>query len=187
MQLFIKNMVCQRCIMAVQNEAEKLGIKIRSIRLGELETEEDIVPGDILNQLDRSLNKLGFERIEDKNVRTIEKVKKIIIENIHHTPDVVNSNWSDLITSQIPQNYNYISNLFSALEGITLEQYIIRQKVEKVKELLHYEELTLDEIAYKMNYNSASYLSNLFKKVTGMTPGQFRKLLHKNRKSLDKL
>lgn len=180
-------MVCQRCIMAVKDAAENLGIKVRSIRLGELQTEQDVISGEILDQLDQSLQKLGFERIEDKNVRTIEQVKKIIIENIHHNPDVINSNWSDLITSQIPQTYNYISNLFSALEGITLEQYIIRNKVEKVKELLLYEELTLDEIAYKMNYNSASYLSNLFKKVTGMTPGQFRKLVHKNRKSLDKL
>ena len=187
MIIFIKNMVCQRCITAVKAEAEKLGIGVRNIQLGELETNEDHVDPKILEVFDKNIEALGFERFDDKKNRIIQKVKSIVIENLHQNDGEYNHNWSELIASRIEYEYNYISGLFSSLEGITLEQYIIRQKVEKVKELLFYDELPLKEIAWKLGYNSPAYLSNQFKKITGMTPGQFRNQLNKKRKPLDQL
>jgi len=187
MIIFIKNMVCQRCIMAVKDEAKKLGIRVKNIRLGELQTEDDQIQPEVLQVFDKNLEAIGFERFDDKKSRIIEKVKSIVIENLHHNDGKINHNYSELIDSQIPHEYNYISNIFSSFEGITLEQYIIRQKIEKVKELIFYNELSLKEIAWKLGYNSAAYLSNQFKKVTGMTPGQFRKQLNKKRKPLDQM
>jgi AraC-like DNA-binding protein len=187
MIIFIKNMVCQRCITAVKAEAEKLGIGVRNIQLGELETTEEIIDQNTLETFDKNIEALGFERFDDKKGRIIEKVKSIVIKNLHHNDGEINHNYSELIDSQIPYEYNYISNIFSSFEGITLEQYIIRQKIEKVKELLFYDELSLKEIAWKLGYNSSAYLSNQFKKVTGMTPGQFRKQLNKKRKPLDQM
>jgi AraC-like DNA-binding protein len=186
-RLFIKNMVCQRCIMAVRAEAEKLGISVQRIHLGELETGEEPIDPQTLEKFDQNIAALGFERFDDKKSRIIEKVKKVVIENLHHNDEQAERNWSALIASQVNYEYNYISNLFSSFEGITLEQYIIRQKVEKVKELLFYDEMPLKEIAWKLGYSSTAYLTNQFKKVTGMTPGQFRNLLSKDRKPLDKL
>lgn len=187
MILFIKNMVCQRCITAVKAEAEKLGIRVKNIRLGELETEDDQIEPEVMQVFDKNIEVIGFERFDDKKSRIIEKVKSIVIENLHHNDGEINHNYSELIDSQISHEYNYISNIFSSFEGITLEQYIIRQKIEKVKELLFYDELPLKEIAWKLGYNSAAYLSNQFKKITGMTPGQFRKQLNKKRKPLDQM
>jgi len=180
-------MVCQRCILAVRAEVEKLGIMVKDIRLGELETEEDSIEPEVLKVFDQKIEAIGFERFDDKKSRIIEKVKSIVIENLHHNDGEINHNYSELIDSQIPYEYNYISNTFSSFEGITIEQYIIRQKIEKVKELLFYDELPLKEIAWKLGYNSAAYLSNQFKKITGMTPGQFRKQLNKKRKPLDNM
>ncbi len=187
MKLFIKNMVCRRCIMAVQSEAEKLGIEVKTISLGELETVQEEVDADVLQRFDEQLRAMGFERFDDRRSRLIQTVKSLVIEKIHHSDEEMTQNWSGWLSSRLPYEYNYISKLFSSAEGITLEQFIIRQKVEKVKELLLYEELTLDEIAWKLGYSSAAYLSNQFKKVTGMTPGQFRSLLNKDRKPLDKI
>lgn len=188
MHLYIKNMVCQRCIMAVRAEAEKLGITPIDIQLGEMTIHQPSVKPDTLDTLKNSLHKLGFEIIDDKRSRLVERVKTIVIERIHHTADgEARNNWSDLIASGLHYEYNYISNLFSSVEGITIEQFIIRQKIEKVKELLFYDELTLSEIAYRMGYSSGAYLTNQFKKVTGMTPGLFRKLHNKKRNALDQL
>ena len=188
MHLYIKNMVCQRCITAVRVEAEKLGITPIDIQLGEITIHQPSVKPDTLEALKNSLYKLGFEIIDDKRSRLVERVKTIVIERIHHTADgEVHNNWSDLIANDLHYEYNYISNLYSSIEGITIEQFIIRQKIEKVKELLFYDEHTLSEIAYRMGYSSAAYLTNQFKKITGMTPGQFRKLLIKNRNAIDQL
>jgi AraC-like DNA-binding protein len=187
MKLIIKNMVCQRCIIAVKTEAEKLGIRKMDITLGQLHIHDPQVSNETLNTMKSALYKLGFEIIDDKRSRLIERVKTIVIENIHHNDTELRNNWSEMITKELHYEYNYISNLFSSIEGITIEQFVIRQKIEKVKELLFYDELTLSEIAYRMGYSSAAYLTNQFKKITGMTPGQFRKLLDKNRKPIDKL
>ncbi len=187
MHLYIKNMVCQRCIQAVKAEAEKLGIHNADISLGQIQFPEFQTDARIVDTLKSALCNLGFEIIDNKKSRLIEQVKTLVIEKIHHHDGEITNNWSELIAAEVHYEYNYISNLFSSMEGITLEQFIIRQKIEKVKELLFYDELTLSEIAYRMGYSSAAYITNQFKKITGMTPGQFRKLLDKNRKPIDNL
>ena len=187
MQLFIKNMVCQRCILAVKAEAEKLGIYNADISLGQMKFHEAEPEAQVMEKLKSALRNLGFEIIDDKKGRLIERVKNIVIEKIHHSKDEIRYNWSEIIATELQYEYNYISNLFSSVEGITIEQYIIRQKVEKVKELLFYGELTLSEISYRLGYSSAAYLTNQFKKVTGMTPGTFRNKQTQNRKPIDNL
>ena len=187
MHLYIKNMVCQRCIQAVKAEAEKLGIHNADITLGQMQFADKQPEVQALETLKSALCNLGFEIIDDKKSRLIERVKTLVIEKIHHNDGELNNNWTELITAELHYEYNYISNLYSSIEGITIEQFIIRQKIEKVKELLFYDEHTLSEIAYRMGYSSAAYLTNQFKKITGMTPGQFRKLLIKNRNAIDQL
>jgi len=180
-------MVCDRCIMAVKAEAEKASMNLAYIKLGEIGLTEESLPAETLATFDNTLLALGFERIDNKRSRIIEKVKNIIVLNIHHSEGDIKNNWSDLITGELHYEYNYISNQFSSLVGVTIEQFIIRQKIEKIKELLFYGEMNLNEIAWKMNYSSTAYLSSQFKKVTGMTPGRFRKLMDKKRISLDNL
>lgn len=187
MKLIIKNMVCHRCILAVTAEARKLGLHPVSVNLGELMIAEEQISDTELARFDKALQELGFERIDDSRSRIIEKIKNVVVDRVHQHEEGIRTTWSDLISSELHYDYNYLSNLFSSVEGITLEQYIIRQKIEKVKELLLYDELSLGEIAWKMGYNSAAYLSNQFKKVTGFTPGQFKKLIDKGRTPLDKL
>lgn len=187
MKIYIKNMVCQRCILAVQKAAENCGLQIKSITLGEIELNELSVDDEKINCFEKVIHSIGFERIDDKRSRIIEKIKAFVIEKIHHSDREQNLNWSKLIARLVNYEYNYISNLFSSTEGITIEQFIIRQKIEKVKELLFYNELTLAEIAYRLGYSSPAYLTNQFKKITGMTPGQFRKLHYKNRNPIDQL
>lgn len=180
-------MVCQRCINAVQQSAVLAGINIREIRLGELITEEAELSAAQLEKFDSILINLGFERFEDKKTRLVETVKMLVIEQVHHKKDELRLNWSKLISDKLNFEYNYISNVFSATEGITIEQFIIRQKIEKIREMLSYDEYSLSEIAYRLGYSSPSYLTNQFKKYTGMTPRQYTKLIKKNRNSLDQL
>lgn len=182
--LFIKNMVCNRCIMVVQNEVEKLGLDINSIKLGEVEFDKTLTEED-KNKLNEALVLLGFELIDDKKSRIIEKIKNIIIEVVHHQDSDNKTNLSDVLSSQLHQDYNYLSNLFSEVEGTTIEKYFIAQKIEKVKELLVYDELSLSEIAFRLNYSSVAYLSNQFKKVTGLTPSHFKQIKEDKRKPLD--
>lgn len=184
--LFIKNMVCNRCIMVVQHELEKSGLNLKSIRLGEVvltrepSTEERF-------KLEKALLNLGFEIIDDKRNRTAEKIKNIIIDLVHHQNNGLKSNLSDILSDKLQHDYNYLSNLFSEVEGTTIEKYFIAQKIEKVKELLVYDELSLSEIAFYLNYSSVGYLSNQFKKLTGLTPSNFKQLGDDKRKPLDKV
>ncbi|MGN6341171.1 MAG: helix-turn-helix domain-containing protein [Ginsengibacter sp.] len=184
--LFIKNMVCNRCIMVVQNELDKLGIDVKNIKLGEVTIAEKLSPGEKEN-LEKALVPLGFEVIDEKKSRIIEKIKNIIIDLVHHQDNGLTSNLSDVLRSQLHHDYNYLSNLFSEVEGITIEKYFIAQKIEKVKELLVYDELSLSEIAFRLNYSSVAYLSNQFKKVTGLTPSHFRQIGEDKRKPLDEV
>lgn len=184
--LYIKNMVCNRCIMVVQNELEKLGLDVKSIRLGEVILEEDL-SGEKKAALDKTLTSLGFERIDDKKSRTIEQIKNIIINLIHYQDNDSRKNLSDLLSDKLHQDYHYLSNLFSEVEGVTIEKYFIAQKIEKVKELLVYDELSLSEIAFRLNYSSVAYLSNQFKKVTGLTPTHFKLIKEDKRKPLDQV
>jgi AraC family transcriptional regulator len=187
--LYIKNMVCDRCKLVVRQELEKLGLPPVKITLGEV-TLPGPVDTAVLKKFDDGLRALGFERIDDRKARLIESIKSKIIEIIHYgNPGDRKFNWSDILAESLHYEYNYLSNLFSSVEGITLEQYIIRQKIEKVKELLFYDELNLSEIAHKLGYSSVAHLSGQFKKVTGFTPSELKKSreIEQSRKSLDNI
>jgi AraC family transcriptional regulator len=186
--LYIKNMVCNRCITAVEQELERQGLHPKKISLGEAVIEESELSEDEERKLDTALVNLGFERIDDRKGRLIEAIKNKVIQKIHHTDKInLKFNWSSILSEDLHYEYNYLSNLFSSVEGITLEQYIIRQKIEKVKELLFYDELNLSEIAYRLGYSSVAHLSAQFKKVTGLTPSELKKSrgIDQNRKPLD--
>lgn len=190
MVLYIKNMVCDRCKMVVSQELEKLGLHPLKVTLGEVTLQEDSLSDEIQDRLDTSLVNLGFERIDDRKARLIEAIKSKIIEMIHYSDRLDRKfNWSDVLSQEMHYEYNYLSNLFSSVEGITLEQYIIRQKIERVKELLFYDELNLSEIADKLGYSSVAHLSGQFKKITGLTPSQMKnsREIDQNRKPLDNL
>ncbi len=186
MKLYIKNMVCNRCIMAVKNELEKFGHQSLNITLGEVQLSNEMTDSekDIFGE---RLKTLGFEMIDDKKSRIIGQIKSSIIEVVHHHNDGLKSNLSDYLSNRLHHDYTYLSNLFSETEGITIEKYFITQKIEKVKELLVYDELSLSEIATKMNYSSVAYLSNQFKKVTGLTPTYFKNIKENKRRPLDEL
>lgn len=184
--LFIKNMVCSRCIMVVQNELDKLGLNVKSVKLGEVALAEEPTSKQ-KDALTEVLDALGFEVIDDKKSRIIEKIKNIIIDLVHYQDNDTKINLSDVLSDKLHHDYNYLSNLFSEVEGTTIEKYFIAQKVEKVKELLVYDELSLSEIADRLNYSSVAYLSNQFKKVTGLTPSHFKQIKEDKRKPLDKV
>gem|GEM_PF-17367 len=184
--LFIKNMVCNRCIMVVQNELDKLDLSAISIKLGEIVFGKELTP-EQKKKLGEALSALGFQVIDDKKSRIIEKIKNTIIELVHHQDNEAKTNLSDILSATLHHDYNYLSNLFSEVEGTTIEKYFIAQKIERVKELLVYDELSLSEIAFQLNYSSVAYLSNQFKKTTGLTPRHFKQIKEEKRKPLDKV
>jgi AraC-like DNA-binding protein len=184
--IFIKNMVCNRCIMVVQSELEKLGLKVVDIKLGEVSVENELT-AEQKNQLEKKLSSFGFEVIDDKKARIIEKIKNVIINLVHYQDNDIKTNLSEVLSKELHQDYNYLSHLFSEVEGTTIEKYFIAQKIEKVKELLVYDELSLSEIAFRLNYSSVAYLSNQFKKTTGLTPSYFKQIREKKRKPLDEV
>lgn len=184
--LYIKNMVCNRCIMVVQNELDKLGFDVKNIKLGEATLDKELTNEEKI-KISEVLKSLGFEVIDDKKSRTIEQIKQIIINLVHHLDNDIKTNLSDILSNQLHHEYNYLSNLFSQVEGKTIEKYFIAQKIEKVKELLVYDELSLSEIAHRLNYSSVAYLSNQFKKVTSLTPSHFKQIKDNKRKPLDKI
>jgi len=186
MRLYVKNMVCNRCIMVVKNEFEKLGYAPLAVQLGEVEIKEELSSAQI-TEIDNRLKEFGFELIDNTKSRIIEKIKTSIVQLIHHSNEDVKVNYSQYIESQLNKDYVYLSGLFSEVEGTTIEKYIIHQKIEKVKELLVYDELTLSEIAYQMGYSNVAYLSSQFKKVTGLTPSHFKQVKENKRKPLDKV
>ena len=186
MHLYIKNMVCNRCILVVKQELEKLHIESCNVTLGEVETNDDLSPSQI-DELRNNLAAVGFELLDNGRQQLIEKIKNIIIKQVHHTDEENRYNYSEILSKTLHKDYSYLSGLFSEVEGITIEKYIINQKIEKVKELIIYDELNLSEIAYKLGYSSVAHLSNQFKKVTGLTPSHFKQVGHNKRKPLDKI
>ena len=186
--LFIKNMVCPRCIKVVQEELEKLGVEIKSIILGEVETKQskDQLPLDKISSL---LYNNGFELLEDNRSIIIEQIKTEIISAIqqYEKVELDKINYSTLLSEKLKKDYPYLSSLFSKTEGITIEHFIILQRIEKAKELLKYGELTLSEISYQLGYSSVQHLSRQFKKVTGLTASQFKSNLSNIRKPLDQV
>ena len=185
-KLYIKNMVCDRCKMAVQSELNAVGIKYNQITLGEV-TVTDLPSDAQVKQFQTRIEKLGFELIEDKTARTISAIKNAVIEYVHGKTGKQPLKFSAFATEKLKKDYNYLSNLFSAFEGKTIEQFIILQKIERAKEFLVYDELTLSEIAYALGYSSVQHLSTQFKKVTGLTPSHFKQIGEKRRKSLDQI
>lgn len=185
--LHIKNMVCNRCIKAVNDELVSLGFTIQSIELGEVVLKKE-VDNDDTDRIRKALEENGFELITDNKSWIISQIKTLIIEYIHYDkekPDHVN--FSDFLSSELNHDYSYLSHLFSMVEGKTIEKYMILQKIEKVKELLVYDELTLNEISYKLGYSSAAHLSRQFKSVTGLTPSHYKKVREEKRRPLDQL
>ena len=185
--LHIKNMVCNRCIWAVQRELKKLGLIPLNVVLGTAIV-EGLIEESTLKEIDQSLHEIGFELIDDKKSRLVESIKTEVISYIHYDPELIGKlNFSDYLSEKLGYDYSYLSSLFSSVEGLTIEKYIILQRIEKVKELLIYDELALKEIAYQMGYSSVQHLSNQFKKVTGLTPSFFKKIKENKRRPLDEV
>ena len=179
-------MVCNRCKMVVKSEIEKFGLHPSSVELGEVEITEELSEQK-KNQLNEQLLLFGFALMDDKKIRIIEKVKNLIVDLVQNKNSQLKTNLSDYLSSELHHDYTYITNLFTQVEGTTIEQYFITQKIERVKELLVYDELSLSEIAYQLNYSSVSHLSKQFKKVTGLTPSHFKQLKENKRKPLEEL
>ena len=180
-------MVCNRCKMVVRSVFEKLGLQVVHTGLGEVEIAETRLDKEQLSGLSAELKTVGFELIDNKQSKLIEQIKTIIIDSVHHNDDPPKEKYSELLSRHLHYDYSYLSHLFSQVEGITIELYIISQKIEKVKEMLVYDELSLSQIAFQMGYSSTAHLSSQFKKQTGVTPSQFRQMRLQGRKGLDEI
>lgn len=186
MKLHIRNMVCNRCKMVVTAELEKMGYHPTEVELGEVVLERDISDTEKA-KINDHLQAFGFEVIDDRRSQLIEKIKTLIVALVHERSNELNTNLSDYLSNALHHDYSYLTNLFSEVEGSTNEKYYIAQRIERVKELLVYDELTLSEIAYQLNYSSVAHLSNQFKKVTGLTPSHFKQIRADRRKPLDEV
>lgn len=186
MKLYIKNMVCIRCKMVVKDELTKLGLHYTSVELGEAEIIEEIGPA-LREAIKIALLKSGLELMTDKRSVLIQKIKNVIIDLVHYSEQPLAINLSVFLSQELNHDYTYLANLFSEVQGTTIEQFFIGHKIERVKELLVYNELNLTEIAALMHYSSVGHLSAQFKKVTGLTPSYFRQLKDKRRSMLDEL
>jgi len=186
MKLYIKNMVCSRCKMVVKSELEKLGLRPLAVDLGEVEISADL-EGYQRQDVHAALQKFGFALLDDKKSVIIERVKNLIVDLVQNKNNQLKTNLSDYLSRELNHDYTYITNLFTQAEGTTIEQYFIAQKIERVKELLVYDEMSLSEISYQLNYSSVSHLSKQFKKVTGLTPSQYKQLKEKKRNPLEEL
>ncbi len=185
--LSIKNMVCARCIKTVTGIFSEIAGPLKSVRLGVVETENELT-ADQEKKIRAALAAEGFEWLDDQKVKLVEQIKREIISLVHYGElDAMKQNLSDYLSARLYKDYHYLSNLFSSVENTTIEQYFILQKIEKVKEWLVYDEFTLNEMAFKLGYSSVAHLSSQFKKVTGFTPTQFKKLKDHSRKPLDRL
>jgi AraC-like DNA-binding protein len=179
-------MVSLRCKMVVKDELRKLGISYSNISLGQVELAEEINRSQ-LEKIRTALKQSGLELMDDKKSVLIEKIKDVVIEMVHYEDELPKVNFSDYLTEKLGYNYTYLANLFSETEGTTIEHFIIIHKIERVKELIIYDELNLTEIAWKLHYSSVSHLSNQFKKITGLTPSFFKSLKDKKRSNLENL
>lgn len=186
MKLFIKYMVSIRCKMLVKAELERLGLHYATVELGEVALVEDITP-EQRDQLNHALKKAGLELMDDKKSMLVEKIKNVIVEMIHYSDEPPLTKYSVYLCERLNYDYTYLANLFSEVRGITIEHFIILHKIERVKELLVYDDLNLTQIAGKLHYSSVGHLSNQFKKITGLTPSHFKKLKKKRLINLENL
>ena len=186
MKLSIKNMVCNRCILVISQELKRVKVKATNISLGEVE----LVKEPTQKQLEKFRNNIsrhGFDLLDDSKKLITEKIKNIIVSEVHYSDKVIKYKFSQILSEQLKKDYCYLSNLFSEVEGVTIEKYIINQKVEKVKELLVYGQLSLGEIADKLGYSSIGHLSAQFKRITNQTPSHFKNVGKSKRKPLDEV
>ncbi len=184
MVLYVKYMVSLRCKMVVKEELKKLGLRYVAVDLGTVEILEDITL-EQREQLKKNLLRSGLELLDDKKNILIEKIKNVIIEMIHYSDELPKVNYSDYISEKLEYDYTYLANTFSEVKGITIQQFIIIHKIERVKELLLYDELNLTEISYKLHYSSVAHLSNQFKKITGLSPSFYKRLRKKRKVNLE--
>ncbi len=184
-KIYIKNMVCDRCKRVVEEELTKLGYTVQQVELGEAEIADNTIN---LVEIRQVLAENGFELLDDRKTRLIEQIKLAVIELIHQQGEAgMHLNTSDYLAKKLGVDYHTLSTLFSSTEGVTIEKYVILQRIEKVKELLVYNELSLKEIAYELGYSSVAHLSNQFKKVTGLTASHFKEIKTSKRKTIDKV
>lgn len=185
--LHIKNMVCPRCIKMVRYVLEHRGQAVVDVSLGKAIVEG--IPGaEQIGDIAKALEAEGFTLLDDRRQQIVESIKNFVVETVHYGElDELNENFSTLLAQHLQKDYHQLSKLFSEIENTTIEQYVIQQKIERVKELLVYNELTLSEIAYKLGYSSVAHLSGQFKKVTGLTPSHFKQIREEKRKPLDKI
>ena len=179
-------MVSNRCKMLVREELKKLGLHFVVVDLGVVDIMENI-NSEQREQIQAALQKSGLELMDDRKAMLIEKIKNVVIEMVHYSDDLPKTNFSDYLSQKLDLNYTYLANLFSEVQGITIEKFMISQKIERVKELIIYDELNLTEIAWKMNYSSVAHLSNQFKKVTGLSPSHFKQLKDKRRSPIEEI
>lgn len=186
MEVKVKNMVCNRCIMVVKQIFEQAGAELENIDLGAVQTKKALTSTQ-MELIDRNLTKAGFEIISDQTAQLVEKIKTITIEFVYKAEEMEKVNFSYYLSSKLNRDYGYLSTLFSSLAGITIEKYLINLKIERVKEILVYGEKNLSEIAWELGYSSTAHLSGQFKKVTGLTPSHFKKIGAQKRKSIDNI
>lgn len=184
MKFYIKYMVSNRCKMMVHDELEKLGLHSFSLELGVVDIKEE-VSVDMRARLKVALLRSGLELMDDKRAMLIERIKNVVVKMVHHSEEVPLQKFSVYLSEELDYDYTYLANLFSETEGITIEQFVLLHKIERVKELLIYDEYNLTEIAYQMNYSSVAALSNQFKKITGLTPSFYKGLKDKRRTALE--
>ena len=179
-------MVSNRCKLAVKEALKNLGLHFIIVDLGEVDIMEDIT-FEQQEELRAALQVTGLELMDDKRSVLIERIKNVIVEMVHYAEDLPKTNFSDYLSQKLNHNYTYLANLFSEVQGTTIEQFIIAHKVERIKELIIYDELNLTEISYKLNYSSVAHLSNQFKKITGLSPSHFKQLKDKRRSPIEEI
>jgi AraC-like DNA-binding protein len=184
LKLYIKYMVSNRCKMAVKEELKKLGLHFILVELGEVDVMEDLSL-EQRAELKAGLLDSGLELMDDKRAVLIERIKNAVVEMVHHSDEMIKVNFSDYLSEKLNHDYTYLANLFSEIQGVTIEHFIINHKIERIKELIIYDELNITEIAWKMNYSSVAHLSNQFKKVTGLSPSHFKQMKDKRRNQIE--
>ncbi len=186
LKLYIKYMVSARCKIVVKEVLKELGLHFMVVDLGEVEIMENI-SAEQREQVKAGLLEAGLELMDDKRAMLIEKIKNVIVQMVHHSDEMIKMNFSDFLSEKMNHDYTYLANLFSEVQGTTIEQFIISHKIERIKELIIYGELNITEIAWKMNYSSVAHLSNQFKKVTGLSPSHFKQLKDKRRSPIEEV
>lgn len=186
MKLYVRNMACLSCKVVVKEALEELQIEPVKVELGEVETRQELSDAE-KQKLNSKIKKVGLELLESKQGAIIEKIRKVVVDYVYHTEEKLITNFSDYLSKKLNYNYTYLANLFSEVEASTIEQYVIAMKIERIKELIMFDDMTLTEISYKLHYSSVAHLSAQFKKVTGLTPTHFKRLKNKRRIAIQNL